>query len=241
MGLKHKEKIFLLGGIVSSGKIWIVGSMNLLLVLVVRALFSPNPSLLTPGEQADETSSSWECNMDLISRWREGKTGVPIVDAIARELISTGYISNRARQLTASALSLSLRQDWRYSPRQLCVSFNCQFGSSLIGIRLIFPPRRTRYGASHFEAELVDYDVASNWVNWMIIAGGSPKRTARFNIVRQAKLYDPEGSYVRRWIPELAFLPNDIIHEPWKYSSEEIVVENLSPSSIYLRPIIPYK
>lgn len=124
-------------------------------------------------------------NPDMLDRWRAGRTGVPLVDAGMRELAATGYTSNRARQNVASFLVKDLGQDWRV-------------------------------GAAWFQHCLIDYDTASNWGNWAYQAGtGTDPRQRWFNVVSQARRYDPDGAFIARWIPELARLsPADRI-APW--------------------------
>ena len=126
----------------------------------------------------------------LLRRWKDGRLGVPLVDANMRELAATGFMSNRGRQNVASYLALDLQLDWRY-------------------------------GADHFESLLLDYDVASNWGNWVAAAGLTGGRVNRFNIVKQSKDYDPDGDYVRHWLPELSKIPGARVHEPWLLSNAE--------------------
>jgi deoxyribodipyrimidine photo-lyase len=124
---------------------------------------------------------------DDIEAWREGRTGYPVVDAAMRQLRHEGWMHNRGRLLTASFLSKTLYVDWRI-------------------------------GARHFLDLLVDGDVASNQLNWQWMAGtGTDTRPNRvLNPVTQARRYDPDGAYVRRWVPELAGLRAPAVHEPWK-------------------------
>lgn len=126
------------------------------------------------------------------AHWTGGTTGFPLVDAAMRELSATGYTSNRARQNVASFLTKNLGIDWRA-------------------------------GAAWFESLLIDYDVASNWGNWLYSAGvGNDARGFRFfNIHKQSAEYDPEGAYVRHWLPELARLPGSAAHRPERLSVEE--------------------
>ncbi len=116
----------------------------------------------------------WQEDSRLFEAWVEGQTGYPIVDAAMRELKATGWTSNRARQIVASFLSKNLLLDWRW-------------------------------GATHFELTLIDYDTASNWGNWLYQAGvGTDGRGFRwFDPVRQARLYDPDATFIKTWIPEL--------------------------------------
>ncbi|MFF4795016.1 cryptochrome/photolyase family protein [Streptomyces sp. NPDC001276] len=122
-----------------------------------------------------------------IEAWREGRTGYPIVDAAMRQLLREGWMHNRGRLLTASFLTKTLYVDWRV-------------------------------GARHFLRYLVDGDIANNQLNWQWMAGtGTDTRPNRvLNPVIQAKRYDPDGTYVRRWVPELAGLDGPAVHEPWK-------------------------
>ncbi|MFG2923034.1 cryptochrome/photolyase family protein [Streptomyces sp. NPDC048305] len=119
--------------------------------------------------------------------WKEGRTGYPVVDAAMRQLLHEGWMHNRGRLLAASFLTKSLYVDWRT-------------------------------GARHFLDLLVDGDVANNQLNWQWVAGtGTDTRPNRvLNPVTQAKRYDPDGAYVRRWVPELADVAGPAVHEPWK-------------------------
>jgi len=78
-----------------------------------------------------------------------------------------------------------------------------------------------RRGADWFESRLVDYDVTANWCNWVFAAGLAGGRLNRFNILRQGKSYDPDGAYVRHWVPELRELPSNLIHEPWLVPADD--------------------
>ncbi|MFB7586974.1 cryptochrome/photolyase family protein [Streptomyces sp. NPDC056169] len=127
-----------------------------------------------------------EAEADLRA-WKEGRTGYPVVDAAMRQLAHEGWMHNRGRLLTASFLTKTLYVDWRE-------------------------------GARHFMDLLVDGDVANNQLNWQWMAGtGTDSRPNRvLNPVIQGKRYDPDGTYVRRWVPELAAFEGPAIHEPWK-------------------------
>ncbi|MFZ4634017.1 MAG: DASH family cryptochrome [Saprospiraceae bacterium] len=124
-------------------------------------------------------------HMELFQTWSEGKTGVPFIDANMRELNATGFMSNRGRQNTASFLVKDLKVNWQI-------------------------------GAEYFESQLIDYDSCSNWGNWNYVAGigSDPREDRYFNILTQARNYDPKGDYVRLWCPELAMVPVDKIHRP---------------------------
>jgi deoxyribodipyrimidine photo-lyase len=119
--------------------------------------------------------------------WAEGRTGYPIVDAGMRQLRGEAWVHNRVRMIVASFLVKDLHVDWWR-------------------------------GARHFMAHLVDGDLASNNHGWQWVAGtgtdASPYYRV-FNPVRQGKQFDPDGSYVRRWVPELRDVPTRYVHEPW--------------------------
>ncbi|MFJ3583345.1 cryptochrome/photolyase family protein [Streptomyces sp. NPDC090127] len=127
-----------------------------------------------------------------LQAWREGRTGYPIVDAAMRQLAHEGWMHNRGRLIAASFLTKTLYIDWRE-------------------------------GARHFLSLLVDGDVVNNQLNWQWVAGtGTDTRPQRvLNPVRQARRYDPEGSYVRRWVPELAGLAAPDVHEPWRLTGPD--------------------
>ncbi|MBW0493699.1 hypothetical protein O181_033414 [Austropuccinia psidii MF-1] len=124
--------------------------------------------------------------------WLKGETGVPFLDANLIELTKTGFMSNRGRQNVASFLTKDLGLDWRI-------------------------------GAEFFESQLLDYDPCSNYGNWQYVAGvGNDPRTSRqFNPIKQAKDYDPQGNYVKCWLPALEHFPVQKVHTPWILSHDE--------------------
>jgi deoxyribodipyrimidine photo-lyase len=138
------------------------------------------------GELHDR-GDAWDGDGELFDAWRAGETGYPVVDAGMRQLRAEGWMHNRARLTTASFLAKHLYLDWRL-------------------------------GARHFFDLLVDGDQANNVGNWQWVAGvGTDTRPNRvYNPTLQARRHDPDGAYVRRWVPELAGLGAAEIHEPWK-------------------------
>ncbi|MFV0258046.1 MAG: cryptochrome/photolyase family protein [Acidimicrobiales bacterium] len=120
--------------------------------------------------------------------WRDGRTGYPVVDAGMRQLAATGWMHNRVRMITASFLVKDLHLDW------------------------------TR-GARWFMHQLVDGDLASNSHGWQWVAGTGTDAAPYFRVfnpTRQGERFDPDGAYVRRWVPELAGIPGRAVHQPWR-------------------------
>jgi deoxyribodipyrimidine photo-lyase len=154
-------------------------------------------------------SLPWAHDETFFNAWKQGRTGYPLVDANMRELAATGYMSNRGRQNVGSFLCKNLGIDWRM-------------------------------GAEWFESQLIDYDVASNYGNWNYVAGGgNDARGFRFfNITKQSRDYDADGSYVRHWLPELAGVPSKKVHEPWKLTTQEQADAGLKLGQDYPFPIV---
>lgn len=137
------------------------------------------------GGTKEEGDPGWTNNFDLLQSWIDGETGVPFVDANMREIKHTGFMSNRGRQNVASFLVKDLEVNWQL-------------------------------GADYFESVLIDYDPCSNYGNWNYVAGvgSDPRENRYFNILSQARRYDPQGEYIRLWLPELSEVPEDKIHQP---------------------------
>ncbi|NBP70539.1 MAG: cryptochrome DASH, partial [Cytophagia bacterium] len=112
-------------------------------------------------------------NVELFEKWRAGETGIDFIDANMKELLHTGFISNRGRQNVASYLAKDYKVNWTW-------------------------------GAAWFESQLIDYDVASNWLNWAYIAGvgNDPREDRYFNTESQVRKYDPKGEYTRYWLSD---------------------------------------
>ncbi|MCW2737574.1 deoxyribodipyrimidine photo-lyase [Nocardioides sp.] len=124
---------------------------------------------------------------DAVEAWRTGTTGFPIVDAGMRQLLHTGWMHNRVRMITASFLTKDLHVWWPV-------------------------------GARHFLDLLIDGDVASNNHGWQWVAGTGTDASPYFRVfnpITQGLKFDPQGDYVRRWVPELDHLPGKAAHEPW--------------------------
>lgn len=130
----------------------------------------------------------WEYNPDFLIKWQKGETGYPIVDAGMRQLWATGWMHNRVRMITASFLIKHLLLPWQE-------------------------------GEKWFWDTLVDADLACNAANWQWVAGcgfDAAPYFRIFNPVLQGQKFDPDGIYIKRWIPELAEIAKTAIHMPWK-------------------------
>ena len=127
----------------------------------------------------------WRDDAEALAAWKAGRTGYPVVDAAMRQLEREGWMHNRARMVVASFLTKHLYIDWRE-------------------------------GAWHFMDHLADGDVANNFAQWQWTAGtGTDSRPNRmFNPVIQGQRYDPDGTYVRRYVSELAHIEGKGVHEP---------------------------
>jgi deoxyribodipyrimidine photo-lyase len=151
------------------------------------AILEEHPRVLRENYRREFDSLVWNVDSDGFEAWCEGRTGYPIVDAGMRQLRATGWMHNRVRMVVASFLTKDLLIDWRE-------------------------------GARFFFQHLVDGDPASNnggW-QWAASTGTDAQPYFRiFNPAAQGKRWDPEGRYVRRWIPELRDVPNKHVHEPW--------------------------
>jgi deoxyribodipyrimidine photo-lyase len=130
----------------------------------------------------------WNQDEKRFRAWCEGRTGFPIVDAGMRQLRETGWMHNRVRMITAMFLTKDLFIDWRWGER-------------------------------HFMQHLVDGDLASNNGGWQWAASTGTDAAPYFRIFNpftQSRRFDPEGAYIRRYVPELADLRGDAVHEPYK-------------------------
>lgn len=132
---------------------------------------------------------AWRNDESEFLAWKEGRTGMPIVDAAMRQLKETGWMHNRARMITASYLVKDLLIDWRW-------------------------------GEKHFMDELLDGDVAANNGGWQWVAGTGTDAAPyfrMFNPILQSVKFDPNGDYIRKWVPELRELDGRHIHMPWEH------------------------
>ena len=150
---------------------------------------------------------------DDLAAWQAGRTGVPLVDAGMRQLWHCGWMHNRIRMVVASFLTKNLRINWLH-------------------------------GAHWFWNTLVDADLASNTLGWQWAGGCGADAQPYFRIfnpVRQGERFDPDGSYVRTWVPEIATLADRHIHAPWQAPANVLEAAGITPGLHYPRPIVDLK
>ncbi len=155
----------------------------------------------------------WQPNAAWLEAWQRGRTGYPIVDAGMRELWTTGWMHNRVRMIVASLLTKNLRQHWLA-------------------------------GARWFWDTLVDADLPNNTLGWQWTAGCGADAAPYFRIFNpmlQTERYDPDRAYVRRWVPELATLPDNFIHRPWEAPAAVLGAAGVEPGRTYPRPIVEFR
>jgi deoxyribodipyrimidine photo-lyase len=154
----------------------------------------------------------WEDDPSALAAWQQGRTGYPIVDAGMRQLWSIGWMHNRVRMLAGSFLVKDLLIQWQD-------------------------------GAQWFWDTLVDADLANNTLGWQWIAGCGADAVPFFRIfnpVTQGQKFDPQGDYVRRWIPELALLPDEWIHHPWKAPRSVLRDAGVTLGESYPHPLVDH-
>ena len=155
----------------------------------------------------------WRDDAHALAAWQQGRTGYPIVDAGMRQLWKTGWMHNRVRMIAASFLVKDLLLPWQS-------------------------------GARWFWDTLVDADLANNTLGWQWIAGCGADAAPFFRVfnpVLQGRKFDPDGAYVRRWVPELSRLANKWIHEPWKTPARELEAAAVVLGVTYPRPIVAHE
>jgi deoxyribodipyrimidine photo-lyase len=171
-----------------------------------------HPDLATKNFQERFDALAWRHDAKALRAWQRGLTGYPIVDAGMRELWTTGWMHNRVRMVAASFLIKHLLIDWREGERW-------------------------------FWDTLVDADPANNAASWQWVAGSGADAAPYFRIfnpVLQGEKFDPDGAYVRRWVPELAKLPNALIHKPWKATQDQLAAAGVQLGETYPRPIVDH-
>lgn len=155
----------------------------------------------------------WRRSRKDLRAWQRGMTGYPYVDAGMRQLWSTGWMHNRVRMMAASLLVKHLLLDWRH-------------------------------GARWFWDTLVDADLANNTLGWQWCAGCGADAAPYFRIfnpMTQGEKFDPQGRYVREWVPELSGLPDEFIHRPWDAPAHVLRAAGITLGRTYPFPIVTHE
>ncbi len=171
------------------------------------------PALPEKNWRPEFDAYPWQDAPDLLEAWQRGQTGYPLVDAAMRQLWQTGWMHNRMRMVAASFLVKHLRIDWRQGERW-------------------------------FWDTLVDADLANNAASWQWVAGSGADAAPYFRVfnpVTQGKKFDPTGDHVRRWCPQLARLPDELIHEPFNASAEDLAKAGVVLGDTYPKPIMEHR
>jgi len=213
-------------GVISARTVW-VRTMQSRLAIEQKISFSneliwrefnhnilwDNPHVLHEPFKAEWNVFPWSQDEEDWQAWASGNTGYPIVDAAQRQLLASGFVHNRARMITASFLTKHLRIDYRR-------------------------------GEKHYLQWLTDGDWAQNNMGWQWAAGcGSDAQPwfRIFNPMTQGKKFDPDGQYIREWVPELAALDNRYIHAPWTAPVQALEWSGIKLGRDYPLPIVDHQ
>ena len=175
-------------------------------------LFYHHPDLARRNLRARFDATPWRRDPVALRAWQHGQTGYPLVDAGMRELWTTGWVHNRVRMVAASFLVKHLLIDWRQ-------------------------------GEAWFWDTLVDADPANNAANWQWVAGSGADAAPYFRIfnpVLQGERFDPDGVYVKRWVPELSGLPSSLVHRPWAATPAQLAAAGVRLGETYPNRIIEH-
>ena len=170
------------------------------------------PRVASESFRREFDSLAWKEDPDGVEAWKRGRTGYPVVDAAMRELARTHWMHNRGRMIAASFLTKDLHVHWKT-------------------------------GEAWFERELADADLASNNGGWQWAAGSGTDAAPYFRIfnpVLQGRRFDPDGRYVRRFVPELSRVPDAKIHEPWTMTADEQSAAGCRIGVDYPAPIVDH-
>lgn len=171
-----------------------------------------HPDMATQPIQPRFADFGWRRDARALEAWKSGRTGYPIVDAAMRELAATGCMHNRLRMIVASFLCKHLLIHWSEGERW-------------------------------FWEKLLDADAANNAFGWQWVAGcglDAAPFIRVFNPVLQGRKFDPEGAYVARWLPELAALGANLIHEPWRASPRDLQLAGIRLGETYPEPLVDH-
>jgi deoxyribodipyrimidine photo-lyase len=171
------------------------------------------PKTPTKPLRPDFAAFPWIENPQALKSWQKGMTGYPIVDAGMRQLWTTGWMHNRVRMIVGSFLVKDLLISWQE-------------------------------GARWFWDTLVDADLANNTLGWQWVGGCGADAAPYFRIfnpITQGEKFDPDGAYVRKWVPELADLDTKWLHKPWEAPSDELRKAGITLGREYPQPIVDHK
>lgn len=175
-------------------------------------LMARRPIVATAAMRPELRDIEWERDQTGWAAWCAGRTGYPLVDAGMRQLVGSGWMHNRARMVVASFLVKDLLIDWRR-------------------------------GESFFMRHLIDGDPGANNFGWQWTAGTGADAAPYFRVfnpIRQSERFDPDGDYIRRWVPELAGVTGKKIHEPWTLDADEQAAADCVIGTDYPEPIVDH-
>lgn len=176
-------------------------------------IYAQHPHQKEEALQQQFRCVEWENDQQVFAKWQLGQTGYPLVDAAMRQLREHGWMHNRLRMIVASFLTKDLLIDWRW-------------------------------GEKYFQKMLIDYDPASNIGGWQWAASTGTDAVPYFRIfnpVTQSKRFDPEGDFIRKYVPELRKVPAALIHEPAKMTKEQQAACGVHVGEDYPLPVVDHQ